>query len=116
MYREVVRFLQFRRTDQTADKYIAEYDLLRREAESEMEMGAGFPEPFASILRMQNAGHPRQEELLALASSQKILKFADAVANMRRLFGSYGGRPAKTSWFRRMRTGFLEAIEIRRHA
>ena len=35
----VVRFTRFRRTDQFAGRYTVEYDLLRRKAESEMELG-----------------------------------------------------------------------------
>ena len=35
IYQEVARFTQSRRTDPTVDEYIAEYDLLRRKAESE---------------------------------------------------------------------------------
>ena len=69
--------------------------MLRREAEPEMEIGAGVPDQSVSILRMQNSGLPRQEESLASGSSQKSLKFVDAAANML----------AKVSWVRRMRMG-----------
>ena len=55
-----------------------------------MEMGTGFPEQFASILRMGNAGSPRQEKSLVMASSRKSLKFEKVAANMRRLLGSRG--------------------------
>ena len=58
---QVMRLMRFRRTDQPIDEYIAEFDLLRRKAESKMEMGAGFPEPFVSILRAYNAALPRHE-------------------------------------------------------
>ena len=58
---QVMRFTRSRRTDQSVDEYIAEFDLLRRKAESKMEMGAGFPEPFVSILRAYNAALPRHE-------------------------------------------------------
>ena len=68
----------------------AEFDPLRRKAEPKVEMGAGFPERFVSILRMSYAGVPRQEKSLVMASSHKSLKFEDASANMRRLFGSRG--------------------------
>ena len=36
IYKEEARAVQFRRTDQTIDEYFAEYDPLRRRAESEM--------------------------------------------------------------------------------
>ena len=83
--------MQFRRTGPTGGEYTAEYDLLRRKAESKIEMGAGFQEHFVSILCMQKAWLSRQEKSLALASNQNSLKFADAAASMRRLFGSCGG-------------------------
>ena len=50
--------------------------------------GAGFPEQFVSIQRMQDAGLYCDEKSLALASSQKNPKFVDVAANMRRLSGS----------------------------
>ena len=73
----------------------AEFDPLRRKAEPKVEMGAGFPERFVSILRMSYAGVPRQEKSLVMASSHKSLKFEDASANMRRLSGSRGGKGRK---------------------
>ena len=38
-----------------------------------MQMGAGFPEAFVSVLRVQNAALSRPEKSLALASTQKSL-------------------------------------------
>ena len=49
-----------------------------------MEMGAGLPEQFASIVRMNNAVLPRQEKSPAMASSRKSLKFGEVAANVRR--------------------------------
>ena len=63
---QVARFLNY----QSIDEYVVEYDLLRRRAESKMEMGAGFPEQFVSILRGSNAGLPRHEEYVVAASCQ----------------------------------------------
>ena len=51
----VTRFARYRRTALAADEYIAEFDLLSRKAESEMEIGAGLPGQFMSISRMDNA-------------------------------------------------------------
>ena len=53
-------------------------------------MGSGSPERVASILRMHNAALPRQEKSLVMASSHKSLKFVEAAANLRTLFGSRG--------------------------
>ena len=55
-----------------------------------MEMGAGFPESFVSIRRMQNAALSHREKSLEPASVRESLKFTDAAASMRRFFGSCG--------------------------
>ena len=47
-----------------------------------MGISAGFREQFVSILWIQNAGPPRQEKSLALASRRKSLKFGNAAAKM----------------------------------
>ena len=58
---QVMRFKRFKRPGQSLGEYIAEYDLRLRKAESGMEMGAGHPGNFVSILRMANAALPRHE-------------------------------------------------------
>ena len=55
-----------------------------------MEMGAGFPEQFISMLRVNNAGSPRRGKSLAMANERRISEFVEAAANMRRLCGSRG--------------------------
>ena len=87
-----MRFAQCRRADQSIDEFIAEFDLLRRKQESKVGRGKRFPERFAPIFRTPNAGLPRQEKSLVMASSQRSLSFMDVAAKMRRLFGSRGGR------------------------
>ena len=84
IYRQVARLTQYRRAEQFINEFIVESDLLRRKAESKMDMGSGYPEQFASKLRMNNAGLYRQEESLVMASSHKSLMFEDAAANTRR--------------------------------
>ena len=56
-----------------------------------MGMGAGFPEQLISKLRTNDAALSRKGKSLVMASSHKSLKFDEASANMRRLFGSRGG-------------------------
>ena len=112
MQQEVVRFTQLRRTGQTIDGNIAEYDLIRRRAGSEVGRRAGFPEMPVAILLAQNAWLSRREESLALASSQKSLEFADAAANMRRLIGSCGGAGAQGVLVTMGADGCRGAIEI----
>ena len=84
---QVTRFTNCRRSAQSVGEYIAEYDLLRRKAESKMEVGAGSPGQLSSILCVNNAGLSRHEQSLVMASCRKSLTSEDALANMRRLFG-----------------------------
>ena len=81
---EVARVMQFRRTDRNVDGYIAEYDLLRRKAESERGAGAGFLEKLVSSLRIRNSGLSRREKSLVSARSRKGPKFVEVAACMRR--------------------------------
>ena len=90
-YRKVVRFRRQCRTDQAIVEYTVEFDLLRRKAESEMEIGAGFPGAFVSILGMQNAAPSQHEKSLVLARTQKSLDSLEVAATMRRLFGGREG-------------------------
>ena len=89
IYQEVVRFLYYFRTDQSIDKFSAEYDLSRRKAKPKMDMGEGFPEAFESILGIHNAALAPQEKPLVSASTQTSLRFMDVVATTLRLFGPF---------------------------
>ena len=53
-------------------------------------MRTGFPEQFVSISRLRNAALSRREKSRIMAGCRKSLKFEDASANLRRLFGSRG--------------------------
>ena len=68
-----------------------EFDPLRRKAESEMQMGAGFPNAPASVLRMQNAALLRQEKSPALAGTRTSMASIGPAMTMRRSFRSCGG-------------------------
>ena len=52
---QVMRFMNYRRSDQSIDEHLAGYDLPRTRAEPKMEMGAGLSDQFAPILRTSNA-------------------------------------------------------------
>ena len=78
--------MQYRLTDQSIDEFTAEFDLLRRKAESKMKMGAGSPEQLAPILRMHYAGLSRREKSPGTGPSQNSLKFIEVAAYKRRLF------------------------------
>ena len=90
IHQKVVRFTHFRRAEQSIDTCTAEFDLLRRTAASKLNMGPGFAEQFIPILRMKNAGLPRQAKSLLMASRPKSLMFDKVEADMRRFFGSRG--------------------------
>ena len=87
----VACFLQLRQTAQTIDGYTVEFDLLRRTAESEMQMSAGFPEACVPALCLQNVALLRQERSRVLARKQQGLAFGNVVMAARRLFGSCCG-------------------------
>ena len=76
-----------------------------------MEMGAGFPGQSISISRINTAGLLRQETSLAMASSRKSLKFENASANIRRLFGSCGGKGRQDVLRAEGAAGLLESDE-----
>ena len=80
--------MNYRASDQSIDEHIPEYVLLRTQAESKMEMGAGAPKQFSPILRMSYAGLPRRELPWATASCRESLKFG----GIRRTSGDYLGR------------------------
>ena len=65
-----------------------EFDLLRNKAEPKMQMGGGFPESCALVLRSQDATLSGQEKSLELANAQGGLGFSDVAKQMRRVFGS----------------------------
>ena len=50
IFQDMVKFMYFKRTDQTMDTYTMEFETLRQKAESRMVVGAGFPDKFASVL------------------------------------------------------------------
>ena len=88
---QVMRFMNRQRSDHSANEFSAGCGLLRRGAESNVGAGAGFPDQFVSILRMNITRLSRREKPLVAASCRKSLKFWAASANMRRLFGLRGG-------------------------
>ena len=83
--------MRYRRTGESVNEYIVEFDLLCRKAEPKVVMGAGFPEQFIPISCMGNAALFRHGKSLVIASCRKSLRFEDASAKTPRLFGSRGG-------------------------
>ena len=67
-----------KRAARTLGEYLALFEVLRRRAESRLQMGGSSPETFVSILCIQKACLPRTDESLALASAQGDLGVAAA--------------------------------------
>ena len=63
-----VRFMRFRRTDQSVGEYVAEYDLVRRKTESNLGMEAGCPGRFASISPLGSAALSRHAKSSVMAN------------------------------------------------
>ena len=93
IYREVVRFSHSKRTTQTTDGYLPRFDLLRREAESQIKMGGAFL--------------PRADKPLVAAGMQGDLGTASAAGRMRRLVGLVGNA---------LRQDVLAAADVGRRA
>ena len=52
---QVVRSLHLKRANKTVEVFFVESDVLRRKAESSMQMWGSFPAEFVSALRMKNS-------------------------------------------------------------
>ena len=50
VYQDVWKFLHHKRTDQTMERFLLEFDLLRNKAERKIQVGFRFPDAFISIL------------------------------------------------------------------
>ena len=50
VYQDVWKFLHHKRTDQTMERFLLEFDLLRTKAERKIQMGFRFPDSFISAL------------------------------------------------------------------
>ena len=59
----------------TTDRYLLEFDVLRRKADARVVMGGAFPDSCVSILSMQDAAPSRYGKLLLLASVKESLDF-----------------------------------------
>ena len=87
---DMIKFLYFKRTEQTMDTYIMEFEISRGKAEPPVLMGSRFPDALVSVLCMQNAALSKNEKTMALASLGNTLAFPLVSARMRRLFGPCG--------------------------
>ena len=91
VYQRVFRFSQLKRTDQTTDVLLAEFDFLWCNEVSKMRMGGASPGAFAPVSRMQKAELPRSEKSAVMASAQGSFGFVAMAKAMRRLSCPCGG-------------------------
>ena len=84
---DVARPLYFKRAAPTTGDYLVKFDLLRRKAESRMQMGGAFPGDHVSVLRLQNAPLFRAEKSPVASSAQGGLGIAERARQTRRLYG-----------------------------
>ena len=103
-YREVVRLLQFLRADRPIDRYIAEFDLLPRKAESQMHMGAAFPDAFVSVLCVRNAVFSRQANHWRRPVRHRAWFFRLWPRPREDYLGFVAARPVRKHWWRMMGT------------
>ena len=69
VFKDVGKFEKFKRTDQSLDTYLLEFEVLRHKAEARMEMGSGFPEEHAAFLVMKAASLSQRDKSLVLPVS-----------------------------------------------
>ena len=90
VFQDVQRFLHYKRTDQPMERFILDFDVLRRKAERRIQTGFQFPDPFVSILCMTNACLSRQEMSLVIAAVQGSLDYPAIALQMRQILNPVG--------------------------
>ena len=68
VHQDVWKFLHHKRTDQTMERFLLEFDLLRTKAERKIQIGFRFPDSFISVLCMGNACLTSHQKTLVMAS------------------------------------------------
>ena len=92
VYQDVWKFLHHKRTDQTMERFLLEFDLLRTKAEREIQRGFQFPDSFISALCMGNAMLTSNHKTLVMAAVQGSLDSYYPVAKqMRQILQPVGG-------------------------
>ena len=89
IYQEVAKFMNSKRTDQSMDVSLTEFDVSREE-EARVVIGGGFPDGCVSIRCAQNAARSKNERPPVLASRHNTLAPPEVSSQMRRLFGPRG--------------------------
>ena len=55
IFRDIHKFMNFKRAIQDMDTFLLEFEMLRQRTEARFDMGVGFPDEFASALCISNA-------------------------------------------------------------
>ena len=84
VYQDVWKFLHHKRTDQTMERFLLEFDLLRAKAERKIQVGFRFPDSFISVLCMGNGSLSAHQKTLVMASVQGSLDSYPALAKQMR--------------------------------
>ena len=84
VYQDVWKFLPHKRADQTMERFLLEFDVLRTKAERKIQTGFRFPDSFISVLCMGNAGLTSHQKTLVMASVQGSLDSFLALAKQMR--------------------------------
>ena len=86
----MARFARFERADQTTGLFSSGCEVLRREEDARLVVGAGFPEASASVLRMGHAALSGNGKSWVSAGIRGALAFSAAAKRMRRPVESCG--------------------------
>ena len=92
VYQDVWEFINQKKTDQTMERFLLEFDLLRTKAERKIQKGFQFPDSFISALCMGNAMLTSNQKTLVMAAVQGSLDSYPALAKqMRQISQPVGG-------------------------
>ena len=92
VYQDVWKFLHHKRTDQTMERFLLEFDLLRTKAERKIQKGFQFPDSCISALCMGNAMlTPNQKTLVMAAVQGSLDSYPPLAKQMRQILQPVGG-------------------------
>ena len=92
VYQDVWEFIHHKKTDQTMERFLLEFDLLRSKAERKIQTGFQFPDSFISALYMGNAMLTSHQKTLVMGAVQRSLDSYPALAKqMRQILQPVGG-------------------------
>ena len=91
VFQQIDKFMKFRRIDQTMERFLMEFGILRMKADKHIYPSGGtLPDSFVSFLCMQAAQLNPTERSLLMASIGCIMDFAKVSQQLRHLFQPKG--------------------------